>query len=219
MKPGSLVHEVLETAVAGTPTVFVVEGEAGTGKTSLCRDVVARAHGWLALSVTAVEPEAAYPLVVLSDLLCSVASHVGRLHELLVRAALADALEQRAGPLTLGTTLSNLLNAASRERPVLLVVDDCHWCDADSWAALLFALQRSSSGRVAALLTLRTGTVGALPTASIRRRLQGPDVCRRTPVGYSCFLELTDHAHANSALSCDAPSPTTSGGAPSSPAR
>jgi DNA-binding CsgD family transcriptional regulator len=185
MDAASILREVLEPAATGTPTVVVVEAGPGTGKTSLCREAAARADGWLVLSSTANESEVGYPLVVLSEILPALAGQVGRLQELLARAAIADALVGEPDPLVLGTALSKLLAAASRERPVLIVIDDCEWCDPLSGQVLRLALRRASGGRVSALLTYGTGTVGALPVRSVRWQLGAIDGAAITPPGCS----------------------------------
>src|SRR4051794_15895642 len=87
-------------------------------------------------------------------------------------AALHAAMGQAEGEgdrfLAFLATLSLLADAAE-ERPVLAVVDDAHWLDDASAAALLFAVRRLQAERVALLFAARDGDArrfdaGELPT-------------------------------------------------------
>src|SRR4051794_15349971 len=85
-------------------------------------------------------------------------------------AALHAAMGQAEGEgdrfLAFLATLSLLADAAE-ERPVLAVVDDAHWLDDASAAALLFAARRLQAERVALLFAARDGDA---------RRFDAPDL-------------------------------------------
>jgi DNA-binding CsgD family transcriptional regulator len=57
----------------------------------------------------------------------------------------------------------SLLSLEAERRPVLVVVDDCHWLDSLSSQAMAFALRRLDVDAVAALLTYRPGQTDPLP--------------------------------------------------------
>ncbi|WP_460564141.1 AAA family ATPase, partial [Geodermatophilus arenarius] len=164
------VDRLLDDARAGRPGLLVVEGEAGIGKTALLEAAAARAAGCTVLRARGIESEATLPQAVLLELL-------GPLRPLLPEvppgqaAALAAALGW--GPadvpgerhLVAAGTLS-LLAAAAAAAPVLVLVDDLQWADAESAAALLFAARRVHGDRVAVLVARRPGA-GPLPGAEV----------------------------------------------------
>ncbi|MGY1726488.1 AAA family ATPase [Geodermatophilus sp. SYSU D01062] len=190
------VDRLLADARAGRPGLLVVEGEAGVGKTALLEAAAARAAGWTVLRARGIESEATLPQAVLLELL-------GPLRPLLPEvppgqaAALAAALGW--GPadvpgerhLVAAGTLS-LLAAAAATAPVLVLVDDLQWADAESAAALLFAARRVHGDRVAVLVARRPDPdplpgaevlpVAALPADAARALLAGtvaPTVAHR----------------------------------------
>jgi DNA-binding CsgD family transcriptional regulator len=75
------------------------------------------------------------------------------------RRALSHCLAEDGGPvdlLALGSAVLSLMVEAAVERPVLVVVDDVHWFDAESRRALGFALRRLDRERVAVAVSSRT---------------------------------------------------------------
>jgi DNA-binding CsgD family transcriptional regulator len=174
--PGGLVGRVeelgrvlalLEAARGGTAGALVVSGEAGIGKTALLGAAGEAADGFACLWARGVESEAALGHAALLELLGPVRDHLGELP-----AAQAEALAAALGWGPAGTpgdrylvaaaTLS-LLAAAAERAPVLVLVDDLHWVDRESAAALLFAARRLHRDAVAFLFAVRAGSGGAAP--------------------------------------------------------
>ncbi len=62
-----------------------------------------------------------------------------------------------SNPFAVGAELLSLLGSLQDGGPVLLLVDDAHWIDPPSAAALLFALRRLYADRVCALIATRPG--------------------------------------------------------------
>ena len=177
------VRELLEAARAGSGGVLVVHGDAGVGKSTLLADLVREARQPDAdvpvtvLRTQGIESEAPLPFAALQRLLRPVMRLADRIpapqaHALRVafgEALSADGASAGAGHAGRGDGQSerflmflgtlNLLAAAAEEQPVLAVVDDAHWLDDGSAAALLFAARRLSLEPVALVFGARDGDV------------------------------------------------------------
>lgn len=148
---------LLEAAAHGSGGSLVIRGVAGVGKTALLADV--RTDGRRVLRTSGVESESPLAFAALQRLLRPVRS---RLAELPApqRTSLAAVLGEADGEgdrylAFLGTL--NLLAEAAEQAPVLVVVDDAHWLDQASAAALLFVARRLQAERVAMLFAVRDG--------------------------------------------------------------
>jgi DNA-binding CsgD family transcriptional regulator/tetratricopeptide (TPR) repeat protein len=163
-----------DRANAGIPTVIVVEGEAGIGKTRLIREmasetaeldpeaVIATGHG-VHLSVGAI------PYGVVASLLQDLALEVGE-------DTVASLLGPRASalaPLVVGLpgssppdgvpldrlalfgAVQRLLGLLSHDRLVCLFVEDVHWADAASLDLLVFLARAARPGRLLIVATAR----------------------------------------------------------------
>ena len=164
-------RELLEAARDGLTGALVVSGEAGIGKTTLLGAAGELADGFACLWARGVESEAALGHAALLELLTPVRDRLADLP-----AAQAEALTAALGwgpprpdgratgdrYLVAAATLS-LLAAAAESGPVLVVVDDLHWADRESAAALLFAARRLRRDAVAFLFAVRTGSGAAVP--------------------------------------------------------
>ena len=158
---------LLEVARGGTAGALVVEGEAGIGKTTLLGAAEELAGGFVCLWARGVASEAALGHAALLELLTPVRERLADLP-----AAQAEALAAALGwgpagapgdrYLVAAATLS-LLAAAAERAPLLVLVDDLHWVDRESAAALLFAARRLRRDAVAFLFAVRTGPGSAAP--------------------------------------------------------
>jgi DNA-binding NarL/FixJ family response regulator/tetratricopeptide (TPR) repeat protein len=161
------VRALLEAARGGLTGALVVQGEAGIGKTTLLAAAEELADGFTCLWARGVESEAALGHAALLELLGPVQD---RLSDLPAAQAEALAAALGWGPagapgdryLVAAATLS-LLAAAAERAPVLVLVDDLHWVDRESSAALLFAARRLHRDAVAFLFVVRTGSASAVP--------------------------------------------------------
>ena len=146
---------------------LVVRGQPGVGKSALLADLVNRAGsdgepGMQILRTQGIESESPLPFAALQRLLRPVMRHVEHLparQATALRAAFGET-DTAAGDrfLVFLATLS-LLAEAAEESPVLCVVDDAHWLDEASTAALLFVARRLGPERVALLFAARDGDV------------------------------------------------------------
>lgn len=141
----------LEAAVAGTATVLVIRGPAGSGKTALLTWARRRAErhpgGYAIASLTGVSTEARLPYAGVDALRRTLAvqqpapSAAGL--DLLDAVLEGRAASQRpADRLAVCSAVLDLLGAVAEVRPLLLVVDDARLIDSGSIEALAFAARR-----------------------------------------------------------------------------
>jgi len=155
------IDRMLEGALAGGAGSLLIVGDAGLGKTTLLKAAAARARGFVAIEARGLESEAPLAHACLLELLTPLRHH---LEEIPAGQAQALAAVLGWGPasvagdrfLIAAGTLS-LLAAAAESAPLLVIVDDLQWVDAESAAALLFAARRMHRDRVAFLLAQRPG--------------------------------------------------------------
>jgi DNA-binding CsgD family transcriptional regulator len=132
---------------------------AGSGKSTLLVDALDASDGMTVLRTSGVESESPLAFAALQRLLWPLRSRIESLPAP-QRAALRAAMGETEGEgdrfLAFLGTLS-LLAEAAEDRPVLAMVDDAHWLDDASAAALLFAARRLQAERVALLFAARDG--------------------------------------------------------------
>jgi predicted ATPase len=162
----------LNSAITGTGSVLVIEGEAGIGKTELLRAATARARRAGVQVIHArgseLEQEYAYGVVrqLLTPALAAMSSVVAE--EVLAGAAglaapvlglrrLRDGQASMPAP-DQGAVLHGLYwltaNIAARQ-PLLISVDDAHWSDTRSERFLAFLARRLEGTPILLLLTVR----------------------------------------------------------------
>ncbi|MCP9487513.1 MAG: AAA family ATPase [Gaiellaceae bacterium MAG52_C11] len=145
------------------PSMLLIEGEAGIGKTTLWRAAVAGAErrGARLLTCALAESEARLAFAGLSDL---VRPHLGHAVSALappqaraLEAALLlrDATEGLPDERAVAFGFLGLLAELSRQGPVVIAVDDLQWLDASSIAVLRFSARRLSSEPVGLLVARR----------------------------------------------------------------
>ena len=152
------------------PAALVLEGEAGTGKTTLWREAVSRAgsRGCVVLRSHAAEAEATLSFAGLADLLGPVLDRALPALPAPQRAALEVAL-LRAEPdrgvdrLALSLAAHRALVEIADPDGVLIAVDDLQWLDAPSAGVLAFVLRRLEAERVGFVASTRLEPGLALP--------------------------------------------------------
>jgi hypothetical protein len=156
------IDRLLADAREARTAVVLLEGGSGVGKSALLRAAVDRADGFTVVAARGVESEAALAHACLLELLSPLR---GRIDEVPAgqAAALSAALgwSRAGGPgdrFLIGAGTLSLLAEAAGAGPVLVVVDDAQWIDAESRAALLFAVRRMHDDPVAFLLAQRPGS-------------------------------------------------------------
>ena len=141
---------------------LVLRGEPGVGKSSLLQDSIGRAEGMQVLSTQGIESESPLAFAALHRLLRPVMAHADRLPAPQAQA-MRRAFGEDAGPagdrFVIFVAVLTLLSELAEQAPVLCVVDDAHWLDEASAAALAFVARRVGPERIALLFAAREGDV------------------------------------------------------------
>ncbi len=164
---------------APSPSVLVLEGEAGIGKTTLLHATLERARerGVRVLTTLASQPESRLSYTGLGDILGPIADDV--LDELPrpQRTALEVALllrqpDERPSDVR-AVAVATLAALRAAGDATLVAVDDAHWLDRSSSAALAFSFRRLAAVEgVRMILTRRTGLDGGLLPEPDTQRLE-----------------------------------------------
>src|SRR6266511_622505 len=153
------IDALLAQARSGASGALLVVGEPGSGKSALLADAFACADGLTALWARGVESEIELAFSGLAQLFGSeLLDHLEAIpgpQAAALAGALALGPPVPGDPFTVYTATLSLLAAAAEERPLLAVVDDLHWLDAASTAALLFVARRLRAEGIALLLAAR----------------------------------------------------------------
>jgi DNA-binding CsgD family transcriptional regulator len=147
----------LDLARARTARLVLVEGAAGIGKTALVRRFLAASADTRVLRAEGDEAESQLPFGVLERLLGDLDVPLSRQLAAIVHG---DAPVMSAT--SAGTALLGLLGELQDGRPVVLVVDDAHWADGPSLAAITFALRRLKADQVLSIVCARETAI-AIP--------------------------------------------------------
>ena len=176
-------------AVAEHPAGLHLEGEAGIGKTTLWKRVVAgaRTRSYHVLVSRPVDSETQLAFAALGDLLEDIPTEaMSGLPEPQRRALEVALLRTEAeGPAPLPRAVAlgllGVLRSLTASRPVLVAVDDVQWLDRPSASALEFVARRLREGPIGLLVArrLEAGNVPgltelALPDDRFERLALGP---------------------------------------------
>ena len=169
------------------PTVFVLEGEAGIGKSTLWQAGVdrARSEGLRVLAVRPAEAELGLGHAGLGDLVDGVVDEVlpslavprrRALEAALLRDVSAEPVDDRA----LAVAVRDVLQRLARAGPLVVAIDDVQWLDRQTAATLAFALRRLGAAQVLVLLARRVGAEG--PPLELERAV-APERVSRLRIG------------------------------------
>ncbi|HEU5039005.1 MAG TPA: LuxR family transcriptional regulator [Nocardioides sp.] len=163
-------REVLERARAGNGAALLLRGQPGAGKSALLADIAAAADDLTVLRTKGVESEAPLPFAALHRLLRPVLSHLDDVpgpQAAALRSAFGESTDDVGDRHLVFLATLNLLSGVAGDRPVLAVVDDAHWLDDASAAALLFAARRLDGEAVALLFATRDDERGSFETGDL----------------------------------------------------
>jgi DNA-binding CsgD family transcriptional regulator len=195
------IDELLSAARAGRSGTLALRGEPGVGKTALIQYALESADGMGVLRARGLEAESELAFSGLAELLDPVLDR-------LKKVALAPATALR-GALGLGPTVVadrfivfvavlGLLATVAEEQALLAVIDDWHWFDEASQAAIVFVARRLDREGIAVLLAESdTAAVVEPPGERLGLRGLGSDAClailqehARLPVARSVAEQL-----------------------------
>jgi DNA-binding CsgD family transcriptional regulator len=168
-----LLREALEAARAGQGGALVVEGPAGIGKTALLHQarLLAREASMTIISGRGRELEREFPFGVARQLFepelraadperqAALLDGAAHLAQPLVTGGAATAAGSGEGDPAFGLVHGLYWLAANltEERPLLVLVDDAHWVDAQTLRFLAYLGARSADLPLLLLLAVRTG--------------------------------------------------------------
>lgn len=154
------IDRLLADVRGGSGGALVVIGEPGIGKSSLLEYALRQASDMRALRVLGVEAEAAVPYAGLHTLLRPVLNGLRELPERQARAirvALGQDEEGATDALAVYSGVLALLAEAAWQEPLVVVVDDAHWLDAETVQAIGFAARRIAEESIGILFGARSG--------------------------------------------------------------
>ena len=170
---------LLERARAGQGSALVLRGQPGVGKSALLEDVGASAEDMTMLRTRGVESEAPLPFAALHRLLRPVLRHLDDIPAVqasALRGAFGECAESVVDRHLVFLGALNLVSQVASERPLVGVVDDAHWLDDASAAALLFVARRLEGEAVALLFAVRDDEAGSFDSDDLPvLRLAGVD--------------------------------------------
>lgn len=165
-------RKVLAEASTGQPRAVIMAGEAGIGKTRLLREFIEEARPTArVLSGQCVDlGRVATPYAPITQLMRQLVADVGSdetwevagpgwesLGMLLPEVAgtpVAEASENR-----LHEVIARLFEHFSREKPLIIVIEDLHWADDATLTVLRFLLRAVAEGSIMILMTYRSDDV------------------------------------------------------------
>ncbi len=155
----------LGLARAGAARVVLVEGPPGIGKTALVRRFLAGCPDARVLQAAGDEAESRLPFGVLERLVAGLDHPLPRQLAAVIRG------DAPVGSATsAGTALLGLLGELQDGPPVIVLVDDVHWADAPSVAAVTFALRRLRADQVLSIICTR---IDVSEPEGLRRLIDG----------------------------------------------
>jgi len=151
------IDELLDAVRGGFSGVLVLRGDTGAGKTTVAGYAIEAASGFQLSAITGVESEINLEYGAVHQLLVPFLPLIGDLPGP-QRQAMGVAFGQEAGPspesFLVGLACLTLLSRAAADQPVLCVVDDAHWIDAESARVLGCVPRRLYADRVGVIMTV-----------------------------------------------------------------
>jgi DNA-binding CsgD family transcriptional regulator len=148
---------VLDAVRGGVSSTLVLVGGLGVGKTVLLEYAIDAAPDMQIVAVTGVQSEIGMEFAALHQLLLPFPPTLDVLPSP-QRDALRVAFGLEAGPppdlFLVGLAVLTVLSHAVQEQPLLCVIDDAHWLDAESAQVLAFVARRLYADRVGMIIAV-----------------------------------------------------------------
>lgn len=161
---------VIDQARSGGSATLLVAGEPGVGKSALLDQLTRLADGFHVVRTEGIESELQLDYAALHRILLPFMDRIDRLpppQRDALRAAFGLSASGASDRFLVGLAALTLLGDTQRTLPLLLLVDDAHWLDQDSLAALAFVGRRLHADRVALVFAVRDSVVAQLPTQGL----------------------------------------------------
>ena len=172
------VDRLLRSARTGTGGCLVVRGEPGAGPTALLGYAAGRAAGMRSVHITGIESEMLFGFGGLHQLLVPFLSRLDLLpppQRDVLRAVAGLADGPTRDQLLVGLAILTLLAEASREQPLLVVVDNARWLDHPSALLLAFVARRVQTYPIAFVIGLDQPAPRGTPFAELPGNHPAPD--------------------------------------------
>src|SRR5260221_892021 len=169
----STLQQLTDRAKRGQGQVVFVSGEAGIGKSRLVRDVVAyaSAHGFQVVQGNCFQPDFAYPYAPILDLLHNqitqgtglsskypLPSELSRLLPglLSTESPTTSLLDPEQEKRRLFAALAQYFIQLASKQPIVVVIEDIHWCDDASLGFFNYLALHCSVQRIIMFFTYRS---------------------------------------------------------------
>jgi DNA-binding CsgD family transcriptional regulator len=151
------IDRVLGSARDGFSATLVIRGSAGVGKTALLGYAADSAADMRICGVTGIETETGLAFAALHQLLVPFLDGIGELpspQRLALRVAFGIEQGPAADRFLVGLAALTLLARAAEDQPVLGLIDDGQWLDAESAQVLAFVARRLYADRVGMVIAV-----------------------------------------------------------------
>ena len=161
---------VVDRARTGGSATLVIRGEPGVGKTVLLNELETFAHDFRVVRTDGIESELQLDYAALHRIVLPFIDRIPQLpapQRDAIEAAFGLSTTGRPDQFLVGLATLTLLGDLERTTPLLVVVDDAHWLDDESTAALAFVGRRLQADRVALVFVVRDSFADQVPTKGL----------------------------------------------------
>ena len=175
-------HEIVDLVRSGGSATLVIRGEPGVGKTVLLDELKTLAHDFRVIGTDGIESELQLDYAALHRIVLPFMERIPQLpapQRDAIEAAFGLSTTARPDQFLVGLATLTLLGDPERTAPLLVVVDDAHWLDRESMAALAFVGRRLQADRVALVFAERDSfadrdSTNGLPELQVKGLAEDP---------------------------------------------
>ena len=154
----SALAQVLASVADGLSAALVLRGEAGVGKTALLDFIASQPAEVTCVHLSGLESETHLGFAAIHRLLVPYLANIDDLpttqaEALRTAIGLSDAAP--ANSFILGLSVLTILSAVTRANPMVILVDDAQWLDAESLEILAFVARRLYAERLGMVFSVR----------------------------------------------------------------